>query len=483
MTFFPPFPEDAVRRFRAPLALALGLVVATALGAAVLERPGQAARRAQNLTADELFQISKAWPVHLTMTREAWEALVPVPQPARGMFMGSGFSAPEGLRNGISGQRGLDFEYVHGTFEIDGRRFDDVAIRFKGNGTYPHGQKFNKPSLKIDLNKFVKGQKLAGMSTINLHSNIIDGSLMNEELAYRLYRDAGSPAPRTTYARVSITVPGLYKQTYFGLYGLVENVDTNFTQARYGVSDGAILKPVTTAPFTDVGKTWASYNQMYDPKTDLTETEKQRVIDFCHFVSHATDQVFNTRLAEYVDIDAFAKYMALVVWLANPDTILQQGQNYYVHMHPKTKTLAFIPWDQDHSFGQFAPFRTHESQQQLNILRPWTESPMGGSNRLLQRVFAHEPFRRRYLAELLTLTKTVAQPDRLVRQVDELGAAIAPIVKDEPNAVRVATFTQALGEEPFGRPNNPMVIVLPIKVFVRARHASVVAQLQALGLQ
>ena len=49
---------------------------------------------------------------------------------------------------------------------------------------------------------------------------------MNEVLAYRLYRDAGVPAPRTSYVRVSITVPGLYDRAYTGLYILVENVDS-----------------------------------------------------------------------------------------------------------------------------------------------------------------------------------------------------------------------------------------------------------------
>jgi CotH kinase protein len=66
------------------------------------------------------------------------------------------------------------------------RHFDDVAVRYKGNGTYNTVPKFGKPSFKIDLNKYVKGQKLAGVSTLNLHSNITDASWMNEVLAYRL---------------------------------------------------------------------------------------------------------------------------------------------------------------------------------------------------------------------------------------------------------------------------------------------------------
>ncbi len=57
----------------------------------------------------------------------------------------------------------------------------------------------------------------------------------------------------------------------------------------------------------------------------------------------------------FVDVAAFAKYMAVVVWLGNVDSILQQGQNYYIHVHPATKLMTFIPWDQDNSFGHFVP--------------------------------------------------------------------------------------------------------------------------------
>ena len=158
-----------------------------------------------------------------------------------------GFVSPEGRRNGISGYRGIDFEYVHAAIDFEGRQFDDVAVRIKGNGSFRPVAKFGKPSLKIDLNKFVKGQKLAGVSTLNLHNNITDASWMNEVLAYRLYRDAGTPAPRTAYARVYVTVTGSQTRAYQGLYSLVENVDTNFTDEYATRSRAArIFKPVTT---------------------------------------------------------------------------------------------------------------------------------------------------------------------------------------------------------------------------------------------
>jgi len=104
------------------------------------------------------------------------------------------------------------------------------------------GGEIEKYSFKVDLNKYVKGQKLAGLTSLNLHTNITDASWMNEVLSFRLYRDFGSPAPRTSYARVYVTVPGTHANTYLGLFSIVEDVDSTFGQARFGatmVGDGS----------------------------------------------------------------------------------------------------------------------------------------------------------------------------------------------------------------------------------------------------
>jgi len=237
--------------------------------------------------------------------------------------------------------------------------------------------------LKVDLNKFVKGQKIAGLTTINFQNNITDIGWMNEVLAYQLYRDAGAHAPRTSYAKVYITVPGRYTRHYIGLYSISENVDENFIEDRFGTRKGAILKPSTRTPFTWMGDTWPSYNQTYDPKTDLTDTEKARIIEFCRFVSYANDADFAARIGQYVDIDAFARYFAVLVWIANADSLLQIGQNYYVFLHPKTNKLTFIAWDQDGSFGNF-----RNQAADWTIYYPWN-----GNNTFLGRIYNVEAFR------------------------------------------------------------------------------------------
>jgi hypothetical protein len=421
------------------------------------------------LTAETLFDGKKVWTIDLTFTREMWDALTPAPSSPAPRT--DGFKAPEGKRNGLAALNGLDFDYVHAAFAIDGRRFADVGVRYKGNGTYMSGRSLGKISFKVDLNKYVKGQSLAGVTTLNLHNNITDASWMNEVLAYRLYRDFDVPAPRTSYARVYITVRGARARRYAGLYSIVENVDDRFVAAHLGVKGGAILKPVTTHLFDDLGRDWARYNQTYDPKTPLTEADKARVFELCDLVTRANDSAYAAKLPAILDLDAFARYAAVLVWLANSDSVLQQGQNFYIYLHPRTRQLVFIPWDQDHSFGQFA-WGAEWQPQELNILRPWTTS-----NRFLERTFAVPAFRQRYLAALDRLTRTLTVPDRLSAQVDELTAVLDPIAAHEPLAGRYDLFRKAVAGQSFDRPFYGGT-VMPIKPFARIRQASVLRQLQ-----
>ncbi len=160
---------------------------------------------------------------------------------------------------------GVEFEYVHADVAIDDQTLPNVGVRYKGNGTYMQGQIAGKFSFKLKLNHFDKGQKLGRITTLNLHSNISDATFMNETLAYLLYRDAGVPAPQTSYARVYLTVTGQEQNKYLGLYSVVENPDEAFFEAHRLPAKGAIFKPVTRNVFSDVGPDWAAYNQAYDP--------------------------------------------------------------------------------------------------------------------------------------------------------------------------------------------------------------------------
>ena len=342
---------------------------------------------------------------------------------------GMNLQGAEGKRNGLASSAGVEFNYVHADLDFNGQPLKDVAVRYKGNGTWMQSRGSMKHSLKVDLNHFSKDQKFAGVTRLNLHNAVTDASWMNEVLSYRLYRDAGIPASRTAYARVYVTVPGKFEKQYLGLYSIVEDFDNHMAQEVFATKKGAIFKPVTADLFGDLGNDWKKYNQTFDPKTSLTEAQKKRVIEFCKLVAHATDAEFAAKLGDYVDLEEFSRYMAVTVWLSTMDSILAMGQNFYVYLDPKTQKLKFVPWDLDHSFGQFGMMGSQEQREKLSIQHPWR-----GNIRFLERVFKVEAFKKPYLARLAEYNGTVFKPERITKQVDEVAAAIRPAVQEESKA-------------------------------------------------
>ena len=352
-------------------------------------------------------------------------------------------SGPVGNRNGYPLSRAnLDFE---------GWQFEEVAVRYKGNNTYMSSSRSLKRPLKIDLNSGFKGRRLGGITELNLHNNVNDAGAMNEALSYRLFRDAGVPGPRTAYAQIFLSVQGQYTNHLVGLYSLIENVDKDFTSSRFGTRRGALFKPRTRQVFEDMGDQWAAYQPSFVPNTTVYDHEAQRVIDFSKLVSHASDAEFAARLEEFLDLDAFARFMAVTVWLSNMDSILSMGQNFYVYLHPKTQRFQFLPWDFDHSFGMFPMAGSAEELENLSLLKPWS-----GRVLFLERVFNFEKFKRIYLARMEEFSKTIFQPERIQQQVDALAAVLRPVVREESDQLlarfeKVVTGEAAVGEG-FGGP-------------------------------
>lgn len=464
-----------------PKLLRQALTIAVALLSVVPNRNAaqepHAAGRTNSLRPIDIFRFTNVWTIHLSFTPEQWQALEPKPGggPQRGGRRGSFLQGPEGGRNGIAAAFGVVFDYVHADLEFGTNQFKNVGVRYKGNGTFLSSREGLKRSLKLDLNQFVKGQKFAGLSQVNLHNSVRDPSGMNEAIAYRLFRDGGVPAPRTAYAKVFVTVAGKYGRRYFGLYNVVEDVSGGFAEERFALKKGALLKPVTPNLFSNLGDDWKNYNQTYDPKSDLSEEQKRRVMELSKFASTASDSDFAAKIGDYIDIDNFARYMAITTWLTDLDGILGPGQNYYLYLHPKTQKFLFIPWDQDQPFGQF-PRGTEEQRKNLSIHKPWT-----GENRFLERLFKSESFKKAYLALLRDFNNTLFEPERIHRQVDELAAVLRVPIQEESKD-RLVEFEKAVAGQKLTIMMGPGfqggTPVTPIKPFVIARAKSVADQLE-----
>lgn len=424
----------------------------------------------------DLYRTTNIWLAHLSFTPDQWHALEfkridPMPHAIRpdGMRL---MRNPQARRSGVLGVLGFEFDWTHANFEFGGLPFTNVAARVKGNLrslSLPHR------AYKVDLNKFVPGQKLAGLDELSFNSLLWDYSCLAEPLAYEFFRDAGLPAPRTAYAWLTTTVTTQWERKPLGLFVMVEAVDNEFVAARFGSKATPLFKPVTYNLFEFLGHNWSAYAPIYDLKTKADPEQRQRLIDFARLVSSAADPEFAARLGDFLDLDQFARFLAAQVLLPNYDGLLSNGQNFYLYLDPRSNKFGFIPWDLDAAWGM-SWIATTAEEARASIWHPWM-----GQNRFLERLLALDDFRRLYRSHLEDFLARLYQPDRLHRRIDEIAAVIRPPIAAQ-SAFRLDKFEQTVGLKPIhpSPGENPNTLNWPapdLKHFIQKRATSVRHQL------
>jgi RNA polymerase sigma factor (sigma-70 family) len=388
--------------------------------------------------AQDLYRTTNIWHAHLRFTPEQWKALElkrigPMPNFERpqGLWF---LRNPQARRSGVAGALGFEFDWTHADFEFGGVAFTNVAVRVKGNvkSFYERTRAY-----KVDLNKYVPGQKLAGLDELTFNL-AWEYSYLGAALGYEFFRHAGVPAPRTAYAWLSTSVTTQWEQRPLGFFLMEEPVDNEFAADRFGSKATPVFKPVTYTLFEHLGDEWSAYAPIYDLKTKATPEQQQRVIDFARLVSFATDAEFAARVGDFLDLDEFARFLAGEVLLPCYDGILSDGQNFYMYLDPHSNKFGFIPWDLDSAWGN-TWIASRADSVQASIWHPWM-----GENRFLERVMAMEKFRRIYGAHLEDFLARLYVPDRLHRRIDEIAAVIRDPIAAQ-SGIRLDKFEQTVG--------------------------------------
>jgi spore coat protein CotH len=427
----------------------------------------------------DIFIPTQVWSTHLRFTEAEWTAIQPQRIPrSRGWLRRDGapmLSNTNAPRPGLAGVFGIAQPWSTAHVDFGSVQFSNVAVRFKGNGTFLFAEGPYSRPYKLDLSKKHPGRNLAGLEEINLHNLSADRSCLSDTLGYEFFRDAGVPAPRTTFTRLLLSIDGRWERSVIGLYLVVEDPSESWLARFLGAPGGSLFKPVTLELFQDLGTDWSAYPPVYNPKSDIPDTHRQRLVDLARLVSHADDAEFERRIFDLVDLGHFTRFLACETLLSNYDGIFANGQNFLLWIDPRNDRFGLSPWDLDHSWGGFHLIGTHEQRVRADVFHPWV-----GEHRFFERLYALPAFQERYRAELTRLLDTVFVPERLHQRIDELAAVIRPVVQghrdprpDQFERAIAASSTPA-ASQPHGERGGP---VHALKPFITRRAAEVRAQL------
>jgi spore coat protein H len=441
-------------------AVLLGLLLSSASSQTPPKAEG---KPAPDLKRSDLFGPDKLWTIHLKLGAKEYAAM----PPKGGSF---GFPNPkkdepakkdaktDAEASDIHKNKafGLEFPWVKGDLEFDGRLIKDVGIRYKGNATYGVSQQTLKRPFKIAINHYLEAQHLHGLNGFALGNNAFDPTRLHDALAYHLFRAAKVPASRTAFVKLSLTVDDKYDKIYVGVYTMMEPVDKAFLREYFGSDKGMLLKPERIPGLLYLGEKWDAYKDKYNPKREPTDAQKRRLIEFTKLVNQPDDATFNQKIGEFLDIDEFLRFAAVNSLISNLDGFFAGGHNYFLYLNPKDNRFHFMPWDLDVTFGGH-PFARGD-QSDWSIAQPYM-----GKNRLTERVLAVKANNDLFRKHARTL---IAGPF----SVKEMKASIDAME---------ATIKEAIAKEPppkFGM-GFPVGKQIGLREFVAQRIESVLAQL------
>ncbi|WP_235298875.1 CotH kinase family protein [Portibacter marinus] len=230
--------------------------------------------------------------------------------------------------------------YLPVSIEIDGQLLDSVGIRYKGASSYQ--PQMSKKSLKIDFNEFQKGQKFQGLKKLNLHNSFADASFIRDPMSYKLFREMGVLAPRTSFAQVYID------NNYAGVYQIVEQIDNVYT-------DGALFKNMKWANFKYRGRDPNNYRGQIDLKGNASEEDWQDLTAFLKFIDDEAGTDFSDSIQYKLDVKNFIKVLVVLTATNNYDSIIKTGRNWYLNQPEDSSRFKIIPWDGNMAFSAVFP--------------------------------------------------------------------------------------------------------------------------------
>ena len=383
------------------LTLCAGIIWLAAFAAAAKEKD----------PASFLFNSTTIRTLHLKLTPEQWKAA----EPTQRRQNGAGGPMPH-----------MEYPVVHAAVEFDGKTYDDVAMRYKGNSSFMMARNSLKKSIKLDFNKFVEHRTFFGQTNINLNNNAGDSTASRETLAYELFAAAEVPAARTTMMRVELTVPGVYDHKFIGLYTMVEEVNKRFLKNHFGESKGLLLKPDMARNLPYQGETWEACKKLYVPKTKGTEATQKRFIEFLKLIHQSSNTEFEKQIESMLDVDEFLRFLAINAMTSNLDSILSMGHNFYVYVPEKLRPMKFIPWDLNEAFGGFGMGTTATTQLQLSLVHAYA-----GENKLIERILAIPRFKQQYFKIVRELSAGAFSVPAMNARIDAMTKLTADLMAQE----------------------------------------------------
>lgn len=268
-----------------------------------------------------------------------------------------------------------DKGWISATVTIDGTVFEQVGLRLKGNSSLrgigddteasadpdastPESTAGSTADDSLDgsvdtdapetlpwlirLDKYVDGQSYQDRTEFVVRGNTTESSL-NEAVALELIGLSGLETEKSAAVRLSVNGGDE------SLRLVMESIDDDLWNEETFENEGITYKADSGGDYSYRGEDPAAYTDIFDQKTG--EDDLTPLISFLDFINNSDDATFAAELGTYLDVDAFATYLAMQDLTANMDDIDGPGNNSYLRYDSTTGLMTVVAWDANLSFG------------------------------------------------------------------------------------------------------------------------------------
>ena len=361
----------------------------------------------------------------------------------------------------VANFEGLDDPlYLAAEFDWSTVHFDSIGVRFKGNSSY-YSYPTDKKSFKLDINEYIDGQDIDGLDKLNLNNGFKDPSFIRERCFWELAAAAGLPYLRTNHAALYIN------GTYWGLYALIEQVDNEFIESRFGGSeDGNLFKGDPHGTLQWEGSDQTAYYDDFELKTNEDVNDWSDLVDLIDEINNTPTVDLPDSLSPVLEVNSAMAMLALNNLTVNLDSYNGSGHNYYLYHRDYDDRFALVPWDANEAWGCF---NMGLSVPLLKTLPPqWLNWPPP-SRPLAERLWTVADYWDVYVGHLQALMAGAADPDTLLARMVSLRDLIRPSVyADTKKMYTNQEFDDAMAFDIGGGPGG----VSPgLEPFIRDRHS------------
>ena len=286
------------------------------------------------------------------------------------------------------------FKFTRGDYSHE---IDSIGFRLRGNTS----RNSQKKSFKVSLNTFIPGQKFLGVEKLNLNGEHNDPSISRARICWKLFRDAGVPAPRSNH--IELYINGEYR----GVYINVEHIDEEFVDLRFGNNNGNLYKCLWPADLDYLGASPDLYQfkngerQAYELKTNQEENDYSDLAAFINILNNTPINDLTDDLNKVFNVNIYLKNLAVEVLAGHWDSYAYLKNNYYLYHNLRTGKFEYIPYDTDNTLG-ISWFDDDWTDRDIYHWENQSES-----RPLVERVLANSVYRDRYSFYLNKLLEEV----------------------------------------------------------------------------